>query len=208
MGDACASALPLDVGGGAATRISGSFLGAVIVVTCAACVTPIELFLVELWPRLGFSSLLLVVVPLMAGLVVVGLLPESYYRIKRFESSGRLYKTLGIRFFKRFVPNGDYVNRMIRGSEAGYRVVRDERSIVRFEALTRTAEKCHLVSLLLILPSTAYALLLGWYGLALWLLLPNIPLHLYPVLLQRYTRGRIQRLLDRQKAKGPRLESR
>jgi Glycosyl-4,4'-diaponeurosporenoate acyltransferase len=138
---------------------------------------------------------------LIAGWIIVRLLPERYYQIKSFESSGRVYERLGIRFFKRFVPNGDYINRRIRHSEPVYRVICDENSIVKFEAGTRLAERCHIVSLLLMLPSAAYALMLGWNNFALWILLPNIPLHLYPVLLQRYTRARIQKVLNRGKRK-------
>lgn len=201
MGDVFRSALAVDARGKSATQLSGLYLGAVIIFSCAVSFTPIELFLVEIWPRHGFFSLLLVVVPLIAGGVFAQLLPERYYRIKPCESSGRVYERLGIRFFKRFVPKGDYVNRIIRNSEPGYRVVCDEESIVRFEIETRLAEKCHLAGLWLALPCTVYALLLGWNKFALWMLLPNVPLHLYPILLQRYTRARIQRVLKREKCK-------
>lgn len=194
MGDVFRSTLTF-VAGKSTTQLSGFYLGAMIVFICAVSITPIELFLVEVWPHHGFFSLLLFVAPLIAGWVFAELLPDRYYRIKPCESRGLVYERLGIRFFKRFVPNGDYVNRIIRRSNAGYRVVCDKESIIRFEANTRLAEKCHLASLWLPLPCTIYALLLGWNKFALWMLLPNIPLHLYPVLLQRYSWARIQRVL-------------
>ena len=193
----CGSVLAFDAEGEGATRIQGTYLGVIIVLSCAACLTPIELFLMEIWGRHGFFSLLFLAGPLAAGYFVAGRLPERYYRIKTFESSGRVYERLGVRFFKRFVPNGDYINRVMRRYEPGYRVVRCEGSLVEFEARTRLAERCHVAGLLIALPSAAYALMLGWNGFALWLLLPNIPLHLYPVLLQRYTRARIQRVRRR-----------
>lgn len=196
MGD-----VAVDAGEKSAAQISGMYLGVVIIINCAACLIPIELFLMEIWHRHEFFSLLFFVIPLIAGWIIAELLPERYYRIKPFELSGRVYERLGIRFFKRFVPNGEYINRIIRRSEPGYRVICDENSIVKFEAETRLAERCHIVSLLLMLPSAAYALMLGWNNFALWILLPNIPLHLYPVLLQRYTRARIQKVLNRGKRK-------
>lgn len=208
MGDVCGTALAFDAGGKGAAQVSGRYLGAVIVVSCAACVTPVELFIVEVWPRHGFFSLLLVIAPVAAGWATARLLPERYYRIRAFESGGRVYEWLGIRLFKRFVPDGDYVNRLVRRSDPGYRLVRDADSLVRFEARTRLAEKCHVAGLWLALPCAAYALLLGWDGFALWLLLPNVPLHLYPVLLQRYTRARIQRVLARGGRKAFRAEVR
>lgn len=201
MGNVFRSTLAADAGGKSATQLSGLYLGAMIIFSCAVSITPIELFLIEVWPRHGFFSLLLFVAPLIAGWVFARLLPERYYRIKPCEWSGRVYERLGIRFFKRFVPNGDYINRIIRHSDPGYRVVCDEESIARFEVGTRLAEKCHLAGLWLALPCTVYALLLGWNKYALWLLIPNVLLHLYPVLLQRYTRARIQRVLKRGKRK-------
>jgi len=199
MGDDCSSALAVDARGKSATQIPSLYLGIIIIVSCAACFVPIELFLVEIWSQHGFFSLLFFIIPFITGCLIAELLPEQFYRIKSFESSGRIYERLGIRFFKHFVPNGDYINRVIRHYEPGYKIIYDENSIVEFEAGIRLAERCHIVSLLLVLPSVVYALILGWNGFALWLLLPNIPLHLYPVLLQRYTRARIQRVLKRGK---------
>ena len=60
MGDAFDS---LALGGEErALSIRGLHLAAVIILTCAACITPIELFILEVWSSHGFSSLLLFVV--------------------------------------------------------------------------------------------------------------------------------------------------
>jgi hypothetical protein len=181
------------------TRIVGGYRGALIILDCAACFVPIELFLIEIWPRHGLISLLFIIAPLLAGWQVARLLPERYYRIKPLELSGRLYERLGIRFFKRFVPNGDYINRIIRRTEPGYRVISDKGSIIELESRTRLAETCHLAGLFLPLPSAVYALMLGWDLFALWMILPFIPFHLYPVLLQRYTRARIAKVRIRRR---------
>ena len=198
MGDAFDS---LALGGDQdrALSIRGLHLAAVIILSCAACITPIELFILEVWSFHGFSSLLFVV-PLVAGGTLVRLLPEAYHRIRRFEESGRLYAWMGVRYFKRFVPNGDYSNRLLRASNPGHRIIRDKASMVRFEASTRLAERVHLGALLMPLPCAAYALHLGWNGFALWLLLPNVPFHVYPILVQRYSRGRIRRVLNARSA--------
>ena len=205
MRDDCSTILLLHRQHPIATQISGIHQGIIIIVSCAACLIPVELFLVEIWGRHGVSSLLFFVLPLVTAWLIARVLPERYYQIKTFESSGWMYEAIGIRFFKRFVPNGDYINRTIRRFQPDYRLVSDERSMVQFEAGTRLAERCHLVSLLLVLPSASYALMLGWTGFAVWILLPNIPLHLYPVLLQRYTRARLQRVRMRSKIAPMRL---
>ena len=181
------------------TRIAGWHRGALIILDCAACFVPIELFLIEVWPRQGLLILLFIIAPGLVGWQVARLLPECYYRTKPFELSGRIYKRLGVRFFRRFVPNGDYINRIIRRSEPEYKVISDKDSIIVFEGRTRLAEKCHLAALLLPLPAAVYALMLGWHWFALWMILPFIPFHLYPVLLQRYTRARIERVLNRRR---------
>ena len=195
MSNDCTAIIASEAGGKGATQLPGLYLGAIIIISCAAGLVPLELFLVEIWSRHGFFSLLLIILPLVAGGLIVQSLPERYYRTQRFEASGCLYEWLGVRFFKRFPPNGDFINRINRRFNPAYRVVRDKASIVEFAAGTRLAEKCHLISLFLVLPAVAYALALGWNQFALWLVLPNIPLHFYPVLLQRYTRARIERVL-------------
>jgi hypothetical protein len=50
--------------------------------------------------------------------------------------------------------------------------------------------------LLAALPAIAYALSTGSFKFALYFLIVNIALNLYPILLQRYTRARIIRILS------------
>jgi Glycosyl-4,4'-diaponeurosporenoate acyltransferase len=180
-----------------AAKITGPYLGAIIVISCAFCFTPIELLILEIWPHQGFLSLLLVIGPLCVVPTAFKHVPDSYFDIKRFEGDGRVYELLGIRFFKRLVPNGLYINQLVRRVDPVYRIIRNKHSMIEFEAQTILAERCHLVSLLLMVPSAIYALMLGWYVFAALIVLPNIPLHVYPVLLQRYTRARIQNALQR-----------
>jgi hypothetical protein len=88
---------------------------------------------------------------------------------------------------------GDGINRVIRRIQPDYRIVSGE-SIADFEQRTVSAEKFHLACLLAIVPSAVYAIGLRWWTFAWLLTLPNVVLHLYPILLQRYTRARILRI--------------
>jgi hypothetical protein len=45
--------------------------------------------------------------------------------------------------------------------------------------------------------SAMFAWRLGWNGWAVYLSLGNVMVNLYPILLQRYTRGRLQAILRR-----------
>jgi hypothetical protein len=151
-------------------------------------------FLMEVGDQQGrTASTLLFLVSFFGAQFVVSKLPRSYFEIRPFESDGRLYELLGVRLFRFVVPMGDGINRFVRRFQPDYRIV-SEQSIADFEKRTVTAETFHLACLLMTVPSAVYAVVLGWRTFALLLTLPNIVLHLYPVLLQRYTRARILRL--------------
>lgn len=124
-------------------------------------------------------------------------LPASYYRVHRFEKTGRLYELLGVRIFRKLVPNGDWVNRWRRRRDPGFRVLSDRRSAAEFLARTVMSEKSHLVLLLVGAGTSLFAWHIGWKGWAVYLGAANVLVNLYPVLLQRYTRARIIRLLAR-----------
>jgi hypothetical protein len=75
---------------------------------------------------------------------------------------------------------------------------------------TRSAEAGHGIIFLLMLGLTLYALARGWWDAVGWLMLFNIIFNAYPVLLQRYNRIRLIRIIERtnrrQRAK-PRITS-
>lgn len=121
-------------------------------------------------------------------------LPSSYYRIRSFEQSGRLYEALGVRLFRYFVPDGDLANRWRRRREPNFRIITNRRVAAAFMRRTEMSEKSHLVLLLMGFLSCAFALQLGWRGWAVYLGVGNVLVNLYPVLLQRYTRTRLQAL--------------
>jgi hypothetical protein len=124
-------------------------------------------------------------------------LPASYYRIKSFERTGRLYEVLGVRLFRSLVPDGDLANRWRRRAEPGLRIVRNRRQAMAFVRRTEQSEKGHLVLLGMGLLSAAYACSIGWWGWAAYISAGNLVVNIYPVLLQRYTRNRIERILSR-----------
>ena len=122
-------------------------------------------------------------------------LPDSYFRPRAFELSGRLYEAAGVHRFGRFMMHGDYMNRRIRRIIPGYRFVGGRDSLHRVETHTRESERGHLVWLLSGVPPTIYAMVSGWLKFAAYFVAVNIILNIYPILLQRYTRARICRIL-------------
>ncbi len=121
-------------------------------------------------------------------------LPNFYHRLRPCEADGRLYRDLGVRLFKRFVVDGDYMNRSKRAKNPAYRVVRTRSDAVEREHFSRTTELAHLLHLLLLLPAIALSIRTGrpWFAAATTLLL--VGFDLYPILLQRYNRARVSRL--------------
>lgn len=125
------------------------------------------------------------------------LLPSGWYRVQRFEASGRIYSLLGAQVFRRFVSNGDYVNRLVSRRHPNYRV---HPHAVRIEASSKvslSSERSHLVALMVGVSPFVYALLVGWTGWAAWLAMTNIFCNFYPALVQRSTRARLFRIQER-----------
>jgi len=122
-------------------------------------------------------------------------LPAAYYRAATGQGTERVMETLGVRTFKRFATNGDLVNRWGRRHDPRHRVVRDEASVREWARQARGAERNHLVFLSMATLSIAYAAWIGWYGWALGLAASNVVFNVYPILLQRYNRLRIARIL-------------
>jgi hypothetical protein len=124
-------------------------------------------------------------------------LPPGYFALRSFERTGRLYELLGVRHFRRVAPDGDLANRWERRTNPHYRVIGGRRSAELFVVRTEQSERGHLVLLALGLVSAVYAWRLGWHGWAAYLGAGNVVVNVYPILLQRYTRGRLNAVLRR-----------
>ncbi|MES2521647.1 MAG: hypothetical protein V4617_03030 [Gemmatimonadota bacterium] len=125
------------------------------------------------------------------------LMPRAYFQVHRFERTGQIYEWLGVRLFRRFVPDGDLANRRERKTRPHYRVIGGRRSAANFVLRTEQSERGHLVLLALGIASAGYALHLGWHGWATYLSAGNVLVNVYPILLQRYTRSRLHGVLSR-----------
>jgi hypothetical protein len=135
----------------------------------------------------------------LAAIVFAALRPSvGYYRLRPFEASGEFYARLGVRFFRRFVPLGDYFSRLARRRIPDFRVVRSPADVARAERFGRFSERVHVSALVFLLPPTCWGLVCGQYGFAVQLILFNGLFNLYPALLQRFTRARLDALARRQ----------
>ncbi|HET7904468.1 MAG TPA: hypothetical protein VFM17_07900 [Candidatus Eisenbacteria bacterium] len=117
---------------------------------------------------------------------------QRYYELRRWERSGRLYRALGVPIFRAIVRRGplSIFNRALPKAWHSHDVERIEREV-------RAAEAAHGVAFGIILALAVVALVRGEVARAAWLAVLDLPLNLYPALLQRYHRLRLDEHLRR-----------
>ena len=123
------------------------------------------------------------------------LLPPSYYAIKHPASSVRRYERFGIRRLRYWITDGDLVRLRVRRIDPSYVVDGDRRSLEDRLLLTRNNERAHLGFLAFGAISAVAAGITEWWSWAVAITLGNLAVNLLPVLLQRYTRARVTRLI-------------
>ena len=150
---------------------------------------PVEAFRPSGWTPPSLSPLPWFAAGLAAGLTALAT-PGCWYRPRAFEAG--LYRRLGVRAFRRLATNGDVIVRAARRRYPGYTIHSGDLD----QALKNTiiGEKSHAALFLFGAVTSAYAVAVGWEAWAIWSIVTNIIGNLYPVLLQRYTRGRLARM--------------
>jgi len=138
------------------------------------------------------SNCLIVSWVALAGQFVSFVLGSRYYRIRPFEREGHLYEKVGTGFFQMLVGRGPWtiLNPTLRFSGKVAQLAGLEKEM-------RKAEGGHLLAFIAVILATVFTAVQGWLDAAGWLLLFNVPFNLYPVMLQRCNRARIQRVLGR-----------
>jgi hypothetical protein len=118
--------------------------------------------------------------------------PSAYHRARPWENQGKIYRWLGVRFFKWLLSRGP-----LGFFSARYAFGRRRSDLPRIELETRFGEAAHLLVFALSLAYPVYAVTQGWVSSALWLVFFNVVLPAPCIMLQRYNRPRIAALLAR-----------
>ena len=118
------------------------------------------------------------------------ILPDSFYKIKNPKVLNRIYKILGVKYFTAFLLFafwGRTKNRKkyFDGTRKG---------LQNFIYQTKQSEFGHLGAFLVILVISIFLLGHGYFYLSIIISLINILGNLYPIILQRYHRMRIEKL--------------
>jgi hypothetical protein len=163
---------------------------AVVVATFLVFVSETAWFQFPLGAILAYGTSMLLI--LSARHIAPLSLPYWYWRIRVFEDEGRLYSRFGIEAFKKLLVllGFDVCNWHVRfsGRRSGLRSLSEG---------IRQAEINHVISFLALLLTLVYALARNWYGVAGWLAAVNVIANVYPVMLQRLNRSRVEPLLER-----------
>ena len=123
---------------------------------------------------------------------------ESWYRLRRWERSGRFFAWLGVPLFRTLVRRTP-LSRFNRALPSAWHSGDPE----RMEEETRTAEAAHLVAFFVVVALAAFALFAEHARWAVWLAVLDVPLNLYPVLLQRDHRHRLFEMVRRGELEHP-----
>ncbi|OGD91700.1 hypothetical protein A3D81_01490 [Candidatus Curtissbacteria bacterium RIFCSPHIGHO2_02_FULL_40_17] len=141
---------------------------------------------------------------------VGGVITEAYFAPKPWEGDGRIYRWVGIRTFKRWIPTGDVLIRFLRrntGTGLPFYSLSEPnlKEAKKYDLSTRVFETVHAAGL------AAFAAgLAGFDKLSFGPDLPGETYinavatagNLYAVMLQRYNRARIYSLVKRSKELG------
>lgn len=117
---------------------------------------------------------------------------ERYFELRAWERSGRLYHALGVPLFRALVRRGplSLFNRALPAAwHAG--------DSARIESESRAAEAGHGVAFGMVVALALVSWARGDPARAAWLVVLDIPMNLYPVLLQRDHRLRLAEHLRR-----------
>ena len=115
---------------------------------------------------------------------------DEYYTLRAWERSGRVFRWLGVPLFRAVVRRGP-LSLSNRALPAAWH----SGDPARIERETRAAEGGHAIAFLIVLLLAIVSLLRGAPERAAWLVALDIPMNLYPVLLQRDHRHRLQELI-------------
>lgn len=117
--------------------------------------------------------------------------PARWFRVHPAER--RLLRLLGVPAFGKLLERSGW-NRMIADPMRSFDGTRSD--LANLDSHLRGTMSAHGTSFLIHLALSVLAAATGHLWGALWLLLPGVILHLYPMLLQRWIRLRAQPLLD------------
>lgn len=121
------------------------------------------------------------------------MMPSSYYQIQNPEKLKTLYERLGVEWFKKFLlatfwRNRDQRKRYFNGKRAG---------ISNLVEQSMKSEFGHLIPFIIITVVSVYLFAINLHALSLFTIILNVIGNMYPIILQRQHRMRIQSIMNK-----------
>lgn len=119
-------------------------------------------------------------------------LTSAYYQDKAWEQRGKIYEYLGINIFRKALVwiGWEKLNKKSNPIE------KNTQTLLQLHYRTRQSELGHVIIFIIVLGFNAWVAFQYGFNKSMWLLALNILLNLYPILLQRYNRPRIERAIN------------
>ena len=118
--------------------------------------------------------------------------PSAYYDTKPFERTGQLYERIGIRLVKKLLRRGPL---RILSPTLQFPKEKTVSALRNLENEMRKAETAHALTFILMLWVVGYAAVKGWLDAVIWMLLFDVLINVYPIMLQRYNRIKLQEFI-------------
>ena len=116
---------------------------------------------------------------------------SAYYLEKTWEKKGKIYEAFGVNWFRKLlvIIGWEKLNKKANPIE------KNLQALVHLEYRTKQSELGHIIIFFIVLAFTIYVAITFGIKESVSLIILNILLNLYPVLLQRYNRPRLQRAI-------------
>lgn len=118
---------------------------------------------------------------------------SPYFNEKTWERGGKIYASLGINYYRKLLVWIGWERHVTRKSKP---VEKNTKALINLHYQTKHDETGHMIVLIIVLGFNIFVAHKFGVLKSLWLLILNVMLNLYPVLLQRYNRPRIQRAIN------------
>lgn len=127
---------------------------------------------------------------------VKGIGRARWFNIQEWEKSGAVYSALGVKLFKRYNPlSGD--NSVFTILFGGFLTTHSHRTLNRVSDITKAIEAVHALGVVMFGAKTVSELQQGNIRGAIGMTAANILINVYPIMLQRYNRSRVERIRER-----------
>lgn len=119
-------------------------------------------------------------------------LTSNYYSTQDWEKQGNIYPLLGINTFRKILvfTGWEKINKKENP------VKNNIESLLHLEYGTRQSEFLHLIVFFIVLPINIFVAIKLGISQSLWLLILNVFLNFYPIILQRFNRPRLKKIID------------